>query len=114
VKSLLEIFLKAFVGGLFVVGFALMAEAIEPKRLAGVFAAAPSVALAGLILTVVFKGDHEAVDAARGMLAGALAFTFYCLVDVPALGRLGALRGSVVALVVWGAVAAAVAFAVAP
>ncbi|MET9079779.1 DUF3147 family protein [Streptomyces sp. NPDC004232] len=99
-------------GGLFVVGFALLAETIEPKRLAGVFAAAPSVALAGLILTVVFKGNHEAVDEARGMLAGAPAFTVYCLVDVPALGRLGAKRGSVVALV-WGAVAAAVAFAVA-
>ncbi|MFF3919891.1 DUF3147 family protein [Streptomyces sp. NPDC001852] len=112
-KSLLEISLKALAGGLFVVVFALVAETVEPKRLAGVFAAAPSVALAGLILTVVFKGDHEALDATRGMLAGALAFTVYCLVDVPALGRLGAKRGSVVALVMWGVVAAAVAFAVA-
>ncbi|MFB7506889.1 DUF3147 family protein [Streptomyces broussonetiae] len=112
-KSLLEIFLKAFVGGLLVVAFALLAETIEPKRLAGVFAAAPSVALAGLILTVVFKGNHEAMDAARGMLAGAPAFTVFCLVDAPALGRLGAKCGSAVALLVWGAVAAAVAFAVA-
>lgn len=112
-KSLLEIALKALVGGLSVVVFALVAETIEPKRLAGVFAAAPSVALAGLILTVVFKGDYEALDATRGMVAGALAFTVYCLVDVPALGRLGAKRGSVVALVVWGVVAAAFAFAVA-
>ncbi|MET8803358.1 DUF3147 family protein [Streptomyces sp. NPDC004546] len=109
----MEISLKALVGGLFVVVSALVAETVEPKRLAGVFAAAPSVALVGLILTVVFKGDHEALDATRGMLAGALASTVYCLVDVPALGRLGAKRGSVAALVVWGVVAAAVAFAVA-
>ncbi|MEV0694625.1 DUF3147 family protein [Streptomyces sp. NPDC050388] len=113
-KTLLEIVLKAFIGGLFVVGFALVAEAVQPKRFAGVFAAAPSVALAGLSLTVLFKGNLDAATAARGMVAGAPAFTAYCLVDVPALGRLGAVRGSAAALVVWCAAAAAVAFAVAP
>ncbi|MGW4557382.1 DUF3147 family protein [Streptomyces sp. NPDC004365] len=112
-KTLLEIVLKAFIGGLFVVAFALLAEIVQPKRLAGVFAAAPSVALGGLILTVVFKGDLEAARAARGMAAGALAFTAYCLVEVPALGRFGAMRGSAAALIVWCAVAAAIAFAVA-
>ncbi|MBB4792868.1 DUF3147 family protein [Streptomyces nodosus] len=113
-KPLLEIVLKAFIGGLFVVVFALVAETVQPKRLAGVFAAAPSVALGGLILTVVFKGNQDAAAAARGMVAGAPAFTAYCLVDVPALGRFGAMRGSVAALVVWFAAAAALAFAVAP
>ncbi|MFE9309929.1 DUF3147 family protein [Streptomyces sp. NPDC088353] len=113
-KTLLEIVLKPFIGGLLVVGFALVAEAVQPKRLAGIFAAAPSVALGGLILTVVFKGDLDAATAARGMVAGALAFTAYCLVDVPALARFGAMRGSAAALVVWLATAAAIAFAVAP
>ncbi|MGW3497663.1 DUF3147 family protein [Streptomyces sp. NPDC001020] len=113
-KSLLEILLKSFVGGLFVVGFALVAETIRPKRPAGVFAAAPSVALAGLILLVAFKGNRDAAEAARGMIAGALAFTAYCLVDVPTLGRLGAVRGSAVALVVWFAVAAVLGVVVAP
>jgi hypothetical protein len=113
-KSVLEIVLKAFVGGLFLVAFALVAEAVQPKRLAGVFAAAPSVALGGLILTVALKGDRDAAEAAQGMVAGALAFTLYCLVDVPALGRLGAVCGSSAALVVWFAAAAAIAFAVAP
>ncbi|MGN5382502.1 DUF3147 family protein [Streptomyces lasalocidi] len=113
-KSLFEIVLKALVGGVFVVGFALLAEALRPKRLAGVFAAAPSVALGGLILTVAFKGDGDAEEAARGMVAKALAFTVYCLVDVPALGRFGAVRGLAVALVVWFAAAGVIAFAVAP
>jgi hypothetical protein len=113
-KSLPEIVLKACAGGLFVVAFALLAEAVQPKRLAGIFAAAPSVALASLILTVVFKGSHDASLAARGMIGGAVAFTAYTIVDVPALGRLGALRGSAAALVMWLAVAAAVTFAVAP
>ncbi|MFB7111006.1 DUF3147 family protein [Streptomyces sp. NPDC056291] len=113
-RILLELVLKPFIGGLLVVSFALVAEAVEPKRLAGIFAAAPSVALGGLILTVVFKGDLDAATAARGMIAGALAFTAYCLVDVPALARLGAMRGSAAALVMWFATAAAIAFAVAP
>ncbi|MER6531861.1 DUF3147 family protein [Streptomyces sp. NPDC001508] len=113
-RNLLEFVLKALIGGLFVVAFALLAETVHPKRLAGIFAAAPSVALGGLILTVVFKGDADAATAARGMIAGAAAFTAYCLVAVPALGRFGALRGSTAALVVWCAAAAAVAYAVAP
>ncbi|MCN9243486.1 DUF3147 family protein [Streptomyces sp. RY43-2] len=113
-KSLLEILLKSVVGGLFVVGFAMVAETLRPKRLAGVFAAAPSVALSGLILLVAFKGDREAADAARGMIAGALAFTAYCLVDVPLLGRLGAVRGSAAALLVWCAAAAVLGVVVGP
>ncbi|MFF0223805.1 DUF3147 family protein [Streptomyces sp. NPDC004629] len=113
-QNLLEFVLKALIGGLFVVGFALLAETVQPKRLAGIFAAAPSVALGGLILTVVFKGDADAATAARGMVAGAAAFTAYCLVAVPALARFGALRGSAAALVVWYAAAAAIAYAVAP
>jgi hypothetical protein len=113
VKSLLEIALRAVVGGLFVTAFALVAEALEPKRLAGIFSAAPSVALASLMLTVVFKGHADAAAATRGMAVGAAAFTAYCLVDVPALNRWGALRGSVLSLTVWGALVAAIGLAVA-
>lgn len=114
VREIAAIVLKAVVGGLFVVGFAVVAEAVRPKRLAGVFAAAPSVALGSLMVTVLFKGDHDAMDAARGMAAGAVAFTAYCLVGIGALREMGALRGSAAALTVWFAVAAAVAFAAAP
>ena len=48
------------------------------------------------------------------MIGGSVAFTAYCLAGVPALGRLGALRGSAAALVVWLVLAAAVTVAVAP
>jgi uncharacterized membrane protein (GlpM family) len=113
-KSLLEICLKAVIGGLFVVCFALVAEAVQPKRLAGVFAAAPSVALGSLIVTVAFKGHHDAALAARAMGIGAVAFTVYCLVSVPALGRLGALKGSATAIVVWIVLAGAAVFLVMP
>jgi hypothetical protein len=45
--------------------------------------------------------------AARGMTVGAIAFTIYCLVAVPALRRWGLWRGSMVALVAWGIAATA-------
>lgn len=104
-KDLLEWGLKALAGGLLVVAFAVLAETITPKRLAGVLSAAPSVALGSLVVTVAMKGSGDARLAAVGMTAGALAFTGYCLVAVPALTRLGAVRGSAAALVVWFALA---------
>ena len=38
--------LKAINGGLFVVGFAVVAEVLKPSRFAGLFSAAPSIAMA--------------------------------------------------------------------
>ena len=66
--------IKAVNGGLFVVLFALLAEALEPKRFAGVFSAAPSVALANLIVVIVSKGHGEGIANTRGMAIGGLAF----------------------------------------
>jgi uncharacterized membrane protein (GlpM family) len=101
-----DVLFKALAGGLFVVLSALLAETITPKRLAGILAAAPSVALGSLIVTVNSKGHHDAASACHGMAVGAVAFTGYCLGVVPALGRLGAKAGSAAALTVWGAIAA--------
>jgi hypothetical protein len=97
--------LKALAGGLFVVAFAVIAQMMTPKRLAGVLAAAPSVALGSLTVTVLMKGSADAGLAARGMVAGAVAFTVYCLVAVPALRRWGVWRACGIALVAWGIVA---------
>src|SRR5205807_3388129 len=47
---------KAVIGGLAVLGFSVIGEAARPKRFAGLFAAAPSVALASLAITVLSKG----------------------------------------------------------
>jgi uncharacterized membrane protein (GlpM family) len=96
-----EVALKALAGGLFVLLFAALAQTLSPKRFAGVFSAAPSVALGSLLVTAAFKGSHEVALLARGMLIGALAFTVYCLAAVPLLRRWGAWRGSLAALLVW-------------
>ena len=99
--------LKAVAGGVLVVAFAVLAQLVTPKRLAGVLAAAPSVALGSLTVTIVMTGSAEAATAARGMAAGAAAFTAYCVVAVPALRRFGAWYGSGIALGAWILMAAA-------
>jgi uncharacterized protein DUF3147 len=101
-----EVALKALVGGLFVLAFAALAQVLAPKRFAGVFSAAPSVALGGLLVTAAFSGTPDVALSARGMAVGAVAFTVYCLAVVPLLRRLGAWRGSFAALGVWAVVAA--------
>lgn len=102
----MDIVFKALAGGVFVLLSALIAETITPKRLAGLFAAAPSVALGSLLVTVNTKGHPDATIAAKGMVVGAVAFTLYCLAAVPALGRYGGVRGSSLALILWFAAAA--------
>jgi hypothetical protein len=97
---------KALAGGSLVVVFALIGQMMTPKRLAGVLAAAPSVALGGLAVTITAKGPSEAAPATHGMVAGAVAFTVSCLVLVPALRRWGVWRATGAAVIAWGAVAA--------
>jgi hypothetical protein len=71
------IVLRVLIGGVVVSGFAVIGDLFKPKRFAGLFAAAPSVALATLGLTVASEGKDYAAIEARSMMAGALAF-FVC------------------------------------
>jgi hypothetical protein len=50
---------------------------LKPKSFAGLFGAAPSVAIATLALTVSKQGKEYASMEARSMLLGAVAFFFY-------------------------------------
>jgi hypothetical protein len=104
--KIIETALKALVGGLFVLAFAALAQVLAPKRFAGVFSAAPSVALGGLLLTAAFSGVRDVARSAPGMAVGAVAFAVYCVVAVPLLRRWGAWRGSAAALVAWAGTAA--------
>jgi hypothetical protein len=97
----LILLIKAVNGGLFVVGFAVIAELLEPKRFAGLFSAAPSVALASLIVTVTDKGRPDGILSAMGMIAGACALTIVCAVGVAIVPRWGALRASIAMGTLW-------------
>ncbi len=103
--SLPFIALKALAGGLAVVAFSLIGQAGHPKRFAGVFAAAPSVALASLAMSVVVKGPPATVPYAQGVLIGSAGMLAYCLASLYLINRLHALVGSIVAWVAWFAVA---------
>jgi hypothetical protein len=97
--------LRGLAGGTFVVLFALLGEALRPKSLAGILSAAPSVALASLLVTSIVKGDHAVWSSALGMIVGAIALVAACAAGIDAVKRFRALRGSFVVVAVWLAVA---------
>jgi uncharacterized membrane protein (GlpM family) len=109
VKDLSIVALKGLVGGTLVVMFALLSQMLQPKRFAGLFGAAPAVAIAGLALTLAFKGSHEARESSIGMLAGALGMMCYALAIVVLTRRVRAFLAAVIGLVAWVLPTAAVA-----
>jgi hypothetical protein len=103
--SILMVSAKALLGGLAVAGFSLLGQAGRPKRFAGLFSAAPSVAVASLGLTVALKGSAATVPYAHGMLIGSAGMLAYCLVSMYLVECLHALLGSILAWLAWIVVA---------
>jgi hypothetical protein len=100
---------RAVVAGLFVVAFSVIGEVVRPKRFAGIFSAAPSVALANLALIVAVQGTVKATAESRAMIGGGVAMTVACLAGIPAIRRMMAWRGVAAIALVWLAVAAVAA-----
>ena len=69
--------IRMLVGGAAVSAFAALGDVLKPKSFAGLFGAAPSVAIASLALAVSRHGTGYAVIEARAMCCGALAFFIY-------------------------------------
>jgi hypothetical protein len=74
---MIQILIRFLVGGAVVSIFALIGDVLKPKSFAGLFGAAPSVALATLGLTVATKGAPYAAIEARSMIVGAIAFFIF-------------------------------------
>lgn len=72
-----DLILRFVIGGIVVSGFAALGDVLKPKSFAGLFAAAPSIALATLGLTIASKGKTYAATKARSMIGGALVFFLY-------------------------------------
>lgn len=83
-----ELVIRVLVGGTIVSSFALLSDLLQPKRFAGLFGAAPSIALATLSLTIITEGKLYAAQEARSMAAGAIAFFVYALAVMQVLFRL--------------------------
>ena len=60
---MIQILVRFVVGGLVVSAFAIIGDLLKPKSFAGLFGAAPSVALATLSLTVATEGGAYAQKA---------------------------------------------------
>lgn len=75
-----DIILRFVIGGAVVGLFALIGDLLKPKTFAGLFGAAPSVALATLTLTIAKDGKTYAAVEARSMVVGAAALLIYCCI----------------------------------
>jgi hypothetical protein len=71
--------IRFILGGLVVSAFALIGEVLEPKSFAGLFGAAPSVALATLGLAFAKESTSYVSTEGRSMIAGGVAFFGYAL-----------------------------------
>jgi hypothetical protein len=103
----LELIARFIIGGLVVSAFSVIGDILRPKTFAGIFGAAPSVALATLGLTFAVKGPSYAGTEGKAMLFGALAFIVYSLVVGIVLlrSRASSLVVAAFGWVLWGVVA---------
>lgn len=72
-----EFLTRFLIGGIMVSFFSVLAEIFRPKSFAGLFGAAPSIALATIGITIAHHGRPYAAVEARSMIFGAIAFLLY-------------------------------------
>lgn len=75
--TLMEMGARFLIGGVVVSAFAALAEIFRPKSFAGLFSAAPSIALATLGITISQHGKAYAATETKFMVLGAVAFFCY-------------------------------------
>jgi hypothetical protein len=78
-RVLIETIARFGIGGLTVALFAVIGMLCEPKTFAGIFGAAPAVALATLAITYVKHGAPYAALEGRSMALGAVGMALYAL-----------------------------------
>jgi uncharacterized protein DUF3147 len=74
------ILIRFLIGGIVVSTFSVISDLFKPKSFAGLFGAAPSIALATLGITVLADGRQYAATEARSMIFGSVAFFVYAKV----------------------------------
>lgn len=102
-----EIVIRFLIGGVAVSFFSVLGDVFKPKSFAGLFGAAPSVALATLGIAIRTEGPQYAATEARSMIAGSIAFFVYSSVVSWILMHRAwsALRATTIFLLLWTAVA---------
>lgn len=100
----MDLLWRFLLGGALVCAFSVIGDVLRPRRFAGLFGAAPSIALATLALTIHHSGALVASTEARSMTLTGLGFVLYASVVQRALAgaRWPAIVVSLAALAVWG------------
>jgi hypothetical protein len=98
-----DLILRFVIGGTVVSAFAALGDVLKPKSFAGLFGAAPSIALATLGLTISANGKMYAATETRSMIAGALVFFLYAYLCswLMLRGRLKVMPVTISVLGVW-------------
>jgi hypothetical protein len=98
-----EYVIRFLIGGAVVSAFSVLGDVLKPKSFAGLFGAAPSVALATLGIAIYRHGSDYAGSQSLSMMAGAIALLIYsavvCQLLMPA--RMRALPATLLSIVVW-------------
>ena len=104
---MLEYSLRFLAGGIAVSAFAVLGDGLRPKSFAGLFGAAPSIALATFLITLSQKGAPFAAVEGRSMIVGALALAAYCWTVCALLKKIqiSSWAATMTAVVVWLVVA---------
>ena len=74
---MMEYIIRFLAGGIAVSLFSVMGDVLRPKSFAGLWGAAPSIALVTLALTIFAKGLDDATMEARSMMFGSVALFIY-------------------------------------
>jgi hypothetical protein len=100
---MMQLAFRFLVGGLVVSVFAVIGDVLKPKSFAGLFGAAPSIALATLALTIATDGKTYAALEARSMIVGACGFFVYacCCMRIMTQHTVRATRVTIGGLAVW-------------
>jgi hypothetical protein len=103
----MDYLVRFMAGGLVVSAFAVLGDVLRPKSFAGLFGAAPSVALATLSLALAKEGSGYVSLEGRSMVLGALALALYSVAVCQLLMRFrwSALAATSMMLVLWLAIA---------
>lgn len=110
----MDYLIRFLAGGPAVSLFAIVGDVLRPKSFAGLFGAAPSVALATLVLAFSRHGGAYVATEGRSMILGAIAFAVYSLLVCQLLMRVrcSSLAATLAATVAWLVVAIALKQAV--
>ena len=98
-----DFLIRFFVGGVVVSVFAILGDILRPKSFAGLFGAAPSIALATVEISIHEHGKAYAAFEARSMLMGAAAFLLYAAAASRLLRtrKLSALNAAFALIPIW-------------